>query len=174
MLRQKGGKLLNALTAASVHGHTKIVTLLVGNHEKAQKDFIIVVVRRKTLEVFLNAGALSSVFGESRAEGIDIAEDVVEAAAGNWKSGKEVMTLLLDRRGAGIHITVKVVAAIARGFDKDVMTLLFDRRGADIQITEEVVKAAAGNLRNGEEVMILLLDRRGDDVQITEEVVKVD
>ena len=128
----KRGGLLNALIAASFHGHTMIVTLLVGNHEKVQKDFIIVIVKeiqrnaRKTLEVFLNAGALSSVFGESRAEGIDIAEDVVEAAAGNWKNGKEAMTLLHDRRGADIHITVNVVAAIARGFDKDVMALLFD------------------------------------------------
>jgi hypothetical protein len=122
---------LNALIAVSVHGHAKIVTLLVGNHEKVQKDFIIVIVReiqrnaRKILEVSLNAGALSSVFGDSRAEGIDIAEDVVEAVAGNWKNDKEVMTLLLDRRGADIHITGKVVAAIARGFDKDVMALLF-------------------------------------------------
>ena len=171
---------MNALIAASVHSHAKIVTLLVGNHEKVRKDFIIVIVReiqrnaRKTQEVFLNAGALTSVFGESRAEGIDVAEDVVEAAARNWRNDKEVMTLLLDRRGADIHITGKVVAAIARGFDKDVIALLFDRREAGIQITEEVVKAAAGNSRNGEEVMTLLLDRRGDDVQITEEVVKAD
>ena len=89
-----------------------IVMLLVGNHEKVQ-DFIIVIVReiqrnaRKTLEVFLDAGALSSVFGESRAEEIDIAEGVVEAAAGDWKNGKEAVTLLLGQRGADIHITVK-------------------------------------------------------------------
>lgn len=130
---------MNALIAASVHDHTKIVTLLVGNHEKVQKDFITAIVReiqrnaRKTLEVFLNAGALSSVFENPERKGLISLRMFVEAAAGNWKNGK-------------------------------VMTLLLDRRGADIQITEDVVKAAAGNLLNGEEVMTLLLDRRGDDV----------
>jgi hypothetical protein len=99
---------------------------------------------RKTLEVFLNAGALSSALENPERKGLISLRMFVEAAAGNWKNGKEVMTLLLDRRGA------------------------------DIQITEDVVKAAAGNLLNGEEVMTLLLDRRGDDVQITEEVVKAD
>ncbi|KFY32484.1 hypothetical protein V493_00153, partial [Pseudogymnoascus sp. VKM F-4281 (FW-2241)] len=63
-----------------------------------------------------------------------ITDDVVKAAAGNWRSGKEVMALLLDRRGDDVHIT------------------------------DDVVKAAAGNWSSGKEVMALLLDRRGDDV----------
>jgi hypothetical protein len=50
------------------------------------------------------------------------------AAVGNWRNGKEVMALLLDRRR---H---------------------------DIAITEDVLKAAAGNRRNGKEGMALLLD----------------
>jgi hypothetical protein len=74
-------------------------------------------------------------------ETTQITEEVVKAAARNSRNGKEVMTLLLDRRGA------------------------------DVRITEEVVKAAAGNSGNGKEVMTLLLDRRGVDVRITEEVV---
>ncbi|KAH6665987.1 hypothetical protein B0J14DRAFT_678599 [Halenospora varia] len=49
-----------------------------------------------------------------------IAEEVVKAAAGNWASGREVMMLLLEQRGA------------------------------DVVITEEVVKAAAGNWDSGE------------------------
>ncbi|KAH7112398.1 vegetative incompatibility protein HET-E-1 [Dactylonectria macrodidyma] len=64
---------------------------------------------------------------------------VAHAAAGNWENGKEVMGLLLDRRGD------------------------------DIPITEEVVKAASGNEYNGEEVIALLLDRRGDEIEILEE-----
>lgn len=58
--------------------------------------------------------------------------ETVLAAAGNCENGKEVMTLLLDRRGD------------------------------QITITEEVVKAAARNSWNGKEVMTLLLDRRGE------------
>ena len=71
---------------------------------------------------------------------IEITEEIVKTAARNYRNGKEVMTLLLDRRGD------------------------------DVKITEEVVEAAAENEDSGKEVMTLLLDRRGDDVRITEAV----
>ena len=100
------------------------------------------------------------------------AKNSFKAAAGNWESAKEVVTLLLDRRGADVQITEDVAILIARKFNKEVMALLLDRRGADVQITEDVVKAAAGNLESAKEVVTLLLDRRGADVQITEDVVK--
>lgn len=50
-----------------------------------------------------------------------ITEGVVQAAAGNKRSGTEVMTLLLDKRGS------------------------------EVVVTERVVQAAAGNERNGTE-----------------------
>ena len=99
-----------------------------------------------------------------------ISEEVVKAAAGNFENGKEVMTLLLEQRGADVMITEGVVKAAARFGRKEVMTLLLEQRGADVMITEEVVKAAAGFGRK--EVMTLLLEQRGADVMITEEVVK--
>ncbi|KAK4173538.1 ankyrin domain protein, partial [Triangularia setosa] len=55
---------------------------------------------------------------------------------------------------------------------REVIALLLDRRGDKIPVTEEVLKAAAGNWWNGRELMALLLDRRGDHIPITEEVVK--
>ena len=97
---------------------------------------------------------------------------VVRAAAGNRSNGKELMTLLLDRRGDEIIITEEVVKAAA-GNDKKVMALLRDRRGDEVTITEAVVMAAARNYRNGEEVMALLLDRRGDEITITKEMVSI-
>ncbi|KAK0717606.1 hypothetical protein B0T26DRAFT_300152 [Lasiosphaeria miniovina] len=99
---------------------------------------------------------------------------VVEAAAGNYMNGKEIITLLLDQRGDQITITEGVVKAAAGNYrnGEEVMALLLDRWGDQITITEEVVKAAARNDRNGKEVMALLLDRRGDQITITEEVVK--
>ncbi|KAK3695688.1 hypothetical protein B0T22DRAFT_114601 [Podospora appendiculata] len=98
----------------------------------------------------------------------------VKAAAEKNRNGKELMTLLLDRRGDQITVTEEVVKAAAGndGNGKEVMALLLDRRGDQIPVTEEVVKAAAGNYWNGEEVMALLLDRRGDQIPVTEEVVK--
>ena len=44
---------------------------------------------------------------------IHITEEVVKAAAGNWRSGKKVMTLLLDRRGVDVQITEEVIEAAA-------------------------------------------------------------
>jgi hypothetical protein len=63
---------------------------------------------------------------------ITITEEIVKAAAGNWRSGREVMTIRLDRHGA------------------------------DFAITEEVVKAAAENSGNCKEVIALLVEQGRD------------
>ncbi|KAH8653142.1 hypothetical protein BGZ60DRAFT_533332 [Tricladium varicosporioides] len=103
-----------------------------------------------------------------------IAEEVLKAAAGNEKSGKELMRLLLEQRGTDVVITEGVLKAAAenRRSGKEVMRLLLEERGTDVVITKEVLKAAAGNKRSGEGVMRLLLEQRGTDVVITEGVLK--
>ena len=58
--------------------------------------------------------------------------DVVRAAASNWKRGKDIMALLLEKRG---H---------------------------DVQITEGVVLTAASNEHGGKNMMALLLEKRED------------
>ncbi|KAI8714909.1 NACHT domain-containing protein [Fusarium sp. LHS14.1] len=63
----------------------------------------------------------------------EVNEKVVEEAAGNSGSGKEILALLLDKRGA------------------------------EIQITEGVVEAAAGNYESGKEILALLLKARNTD-----------
>ncbi|WYZ34724.1 hypothetical protein EsH8_I_001000 [Colletotrichum jinshuiense] len=99
-------------------------------------------------------------------------ENMVKAAAENVGGSKEVMALLLDRRGDEIQITEEVVkAAAANENGHGIMSLLLDRRGDEIQITEDVIKAAARNI-NGHVIMSLLLDRRGDEMKITEDVIK--
>ena len=45
---------------------------------------------------------------------------------------------------------------------KEVITLLLDRRGDEVHITSDVVKAAAKNSGSGKKVIALLLDWRGD------------
>jgi hypothetical protein len=61
---------------------------------------------------------------------------VVKAAVGNRERGKEIMILLLDRRGGDILITKGVVKAVAgnRERGKEIMTLLLNRRGAISQL----------------------------------------
>ena len=71
-----------------------------------------------------------------------LTDDLVEVAAENNESGKDILELLLHKEN--IQIADGAVAAIAKRFDAEVMKLLPDGRG-DIKITEEVVKAAAGN-----------------------------
>jgi hypothetical protein len=99
-----------------------------------------------------------------------ITDEVVEAAARNLVSGKDMMTLLLNQRGDDVKVTEEVVKEAVRSGGKDVMMLLLDQRGDEVKITEEVVKEAAQN--HGNDMMMLLLDRRGDEVKITEEVVR--
>ncbi|KAH8592640.1 hypothetical protein B0O99DRAFT_716475, partial [Bisporella sp. PMI_857] len=103
-----------------------------------------------------------------------IAKDVVKAAAGNWRSGKEVMMLLLEKQGYQVQITLEVVKAAAGNWrsGKEVMMLLLEERGDQVQITREVVKAAAENWGSGKEIMMLLFEKRESQVQITPEIVK--
>jgi hypothetical protein len=60
---------------------------------------------------------------------IKSSEEVVKVAARNKKSRKEVITLLLNTQNW------------KKG--KEIMMLLIDRRGTEIRIIEKVVKAAA-------------------------------
>jgi hypothetical protein len=143
------------------------------------RDIIELLLRKEHIKIADGAAAaIAKWFGAEvmrllpdERGGIKITKEVVKAAAENKKSGKEVITLLLDRRGDDTKVTEEMVRIIAQSFDHEVMTLLLDRRGDDVKITEKVVKAAAGNPES-EKVMRLLLDQRGDEVKITEEVVK--
>ncbi|KAI8724319.1 NACHT domain-containing protein [Fusarium sp. LHS14.1] len=102
----------------------------------------------------------------------EVNEKVVEEAAGNSGSGKEIVALLLDKRGAEIQITEGIVKAAAGNWrrGKEIVALLLDKREAEIQITEGVVEAVARNFDQA--IFQQLLDKRGAEIQITEEVVK--
>ncbi|KAH8649711.1 hypothetical protein BGZ60DRAFT_569767 [Tricladium varicosporioides] len=119
-----------------------------------------------------SCGSLKTLLSQHR-DYIQITEEVVKEATGNWYSGKEVIALLLDQRGDEVKITEDVVKAAAGnwGSGKEVMALLLDQRSNEVKITEGVVEAAARN--SNKEVMALLLDQRGDEVKITEDVVKI-
>ena len=77
--------------------------------------------------------------------------------------GAVLEVLLKHERSMVSSVTGKMVEVLARGHHCEMMTLLLDRRGADVQITEEVVKAAAGNGESGKGIITLLLDRCGAD-----------
>jgi hypothetical protein len=64
-----------------------------------------------------------------------VTEEIVKAAAANWGSGKEVITLLLDKRRADVVVTEEMVKLITRKFGKEIITLLLNKRGADVVVT---------------------------------------
>src|SRR5690606_36380707 len=88
---------------------------------------------------------------------IEITENLVTTASGNWKEGREVMVLLLAK-DAKTSISEPAIRAIAKHLDAKTMGLLLDKDNT-IKVTEEILIAAQGNLRNGREMMRLLLDR---------------
>ena len=119
-----------------------------------------------------NAGCIALLLKQRRDQ-VKITEEVVKAAAGNLRSGKEVMELLLRQRGDEVKITEKVVKAAAGNWrsGKEVMELLLRQRGDEVKITEKVVKAAAGNRTSGKRVMEILLKQRVDGFEITQGLV---
>lgn len=139
----------DCLSQAAEHEGVVLEVLL--KHERSV-DFIIIDAVAWQVAAF-HRHATMKLLLDRRGADIEITEAVVQAAAGNWESSKEVMTLLLDRRRANIPITEAVVESIAREFDQEVMTLLLDQGGADIQITEAMVQAAAGKWHSGKVVI---------------------
>jgi hypothetical protein len=79
---------------------------------------------------------------------VPITEGVITAAAGNQRSGEEVMRLLLEHEDKEEEEEEE---------EEGVVRL---QRRSEVEITEGVVIAAAGNQESGEAVMKLLLDRR--------------
>jgi transcription termination factor Rho len=114
--------------------------------------------------------AITSLLNQ-RGDEVTITERVVEAAACNWQSGKEIMALLLDQRAHGFDMLPESVATVVRLFDKRAIAGLLDQRGDEVKITEQVVEAATKNLENGKEIMALLLDRRADGFDMLPESV---
>jgi ankyrin repeat protein len=190
-----------ALQAAAEGGHLAVVERLLqektnGNtatvafarrtalQAAAQKGHLAVVERLLQEKAVVNAAVVERagrnetghlLERDSDCHGSDSStQEILVDAAKNSNYGKELIELVLDRRGAEVKITEQVVKAAAENntSGKEIMVLLLDRRGDEVKITEQVVKAAAGNKKSGKEIMALLLDRREDEVKITEQVVK--
>lgn len=81
---------------------------------------------------------------DKKGANIQITEGVVQAAAENREWGRGAMTVLLQGVDE-IRITEEAVIKIAGLFDREMMELLLEKKGANVQITEEVVRAAARN-----------------------------
>lgn len=105
-----------------------------------------------------------------------ITPQAVEAAAGNWWHGKEVMTLFLDRNESQIIFTDKLVSNAALNFTsgKEVIVLLLNRDGDQTDINK-LLKAAvmAELILRGNNILEFLLDRYRDQITIADELVTI-
>jgi hypothetical protein len=133
----KGVFLGDAFTAASIQGHSGIVRRMLDRGYGPGIRHICYIARSikrnagETMEILLDLGLLNPIPG-AKDERIQITEEVVEAAAGNYISGEEVMRVLLDRRGKDLKITIEVEKAAAannRTSGTEVLRALLDRRG---------------------------------------------
>ena len=100
---------------------------------------------------------------------IEITEDILISAAGNWNVGLEMMQLLLARCSL-FTITEDVLISAAENdiLGLEMMQSLLARR-SDFTITEAILISAAGNWNVGPEMMQLLL-ARCNDLTITERI----
>jgi ankyrin repeat protein len=100
---------------------------------------------------------------------------VVEAAAGNADSGKEVIALLLDKRGDDMRMTKDVAGTVVRHFNHTVIGLLSDRHDIRSFMAQHTNQIVAGNLvyvasmNNIERDLKFLLDHGADTNFVSED-----
>ena len=163
----RGGLFKNALRAAAVCGHSKVVEQLLNKQAEVNTldiIFIAQVNERSGSEVM---EVLLKYKGD-----IVISEEVMQAAAANRYNSLEVMEFLLKYKG-DIAISEKVIQAAAANRYKglDVIEVLLKHKGG-IAISEEFMQAVAANEYYGSKVMEVLLEHKGD-IAISKEVMQV-
>jgi chemotaxis regulatin CheY-phosphate phosphatase CheZ len=77
----------------------------------------------------------------------------------------------LGEGDTAVKITKRVVISVAQLFNKELMALVLDRKGAEESITDEALEATITNRRYGKEIRMLLLERGGAAVKIIKRVV---
>jgi Cdc6-like AAA superfamily ATPase len=103
---------------------------------------------------------------------IKITQAVVEAAAGNYKSGEAVMGLLVDRQGTQIQITNAVLEAAGRNYESGeaVIRLLLNRCGDQLTISTAIMPVVVGSF---DKVTVgLLLERCKTQITLTDVAVE--
>lgn len=107
---------------------------------------------------------------------IPITEGVLAAAASNWRSGWDILKILLDQeRSSSTRITHKVWEAAAAGNrlpSQSVMSLLMDRRPREFSISQSLVEAILSRWEP-DDLKSLLIDRGVDEVELSKAIVQL-
>lgn len=126
---------------------TEKVVKAIGKNYTNGNHIMRILLEGKRDELDLSVEVLATIAGSLDQRGVAVLLDhegsdlqmaddkVVEAAAGNWSHGHDIMKLLLDRRGD------------------------------EVKITANVIEAARNNVGCGDEIVSLLLNRREDEIK---------
>lgn len=173
----------STVTVAAQNGHLTIVQQLLGNIEisaeiasEIASSIDLDNVPHEEVEDLLDLLLSTKVLYDKTANGcVLLNEDFVSAIAGNKRSGRRLMCLLLDRQDKlEVPVTESVVETVVRNrvCGEEMMRILIDRRRKDIQITEGLMESVAADSRYTPDISELILQHWGATVPLNQKIVK--
>ncbi|KAJ1716558.1 hypothetical protein NYO67_1217 [Aspergillus flavus] len=172
----------HAFGAAAREGHLAIVQQLLGNIEiSAEIAWEIASyvdldnVPHEEVEDLLDLLLSTKVLYDKTANGcVLLNEDFVSAIAGNERSGRRLMCLLLDRQDKlEVPVTESVLhAALCKRDRGETMRVLLDRGRKGIQITEGLMESVAADSRYTPDISELILQHWGATVPLNQGIIK--
>lgn len=113
-----------------------------------------------------------SLLLDRRSSSLKFTEVVIEAAARNYYSGRENITILLDRLDTDeLPVTISALSSLLKNSQGDfsLSLLLFERLRGKLHFTAELTRAVAAY---GDAQLIYMLDYQYADMHITEDVLQ--
>ncbi|KAK6501920.1 hypothetical protein TWF481_009739 [Arthrobotrys musiformis] len=103
--------------------------------------------------------------------GLEITEDILEIAAANARSTKEIFDFLLDKKKESVRITETILIVAARNPSMQILESILGS-GEAITISDAVLVGAAGNQgQEGFAILVLLL-KQLEDLSVTKEMIE--
>ncbi|KAF6828449.1 nacht and ankyrin domain protein [Colletotrichum musicola] len=165
-VNERGGQFGTAVKSASYLGHTRLVRILCqhgANCEAAGGKF------RTALLAAVHSGRLEVIkYLLDEKTGAQVTQEVIEVAAKDISTDKEMMSFLLDRCSDAAITEEIVLHMVVR--DPELVRLLLERHRDKIEITTEVVEILAAYVPS--DILALLLDTCGDTIQVTPNIVE--
>ncbi|KAB8218700.1 hypothetical protein BDV33DRAFT_231969 [Aspergillus novoparasiticus] len=166
---------------AARNGHLTVVKLLLGNIGVSAEIALDIAssidldnVPHEEVEGLLNLLLSTKALYDKTANGcVLLNEDFVSAIAGNKRSGRRLMCLLLDRQDKlEVPVTERVLqAALRNDGGGETMRVLLDRRRKDIQITEDLMESVAAVSRYNPDISELILQHWGATVPLNQKII---
>jgi hypothetical protein len=92
---------------------------------------------------------------------VPLSEDMIKAAAGNKKNGRDIMRLFLKKRGREVKVTDRAIEAAVRNVTsgRDIINLLLQKHRSEVCVTKEVINLLQEVFSRGYKEMLRILLR---------------